>query len=209
MFDVGCPIQVTSDKGTETMEVFAAQSTLRYRAAHTTEEQISTAHQFLGSTRNIVVERTWRFVRENVVDIVRFHWEKAQMTGVLVWGEEKHRLLYLWLWLPLAKDLLQTFITKHNTFKIRNQKKKLLPSGCSRTFAYDNPERWGGSQCLVQLSTAEIDELMTLYDQSLLNAFYSTKDDDELKKQWTGIGSPVISIENVWIVFERLISIQI
>lgn len=55
---------------------------------------------------------------------------------------------------------LDKFCHYQNHHKMRKQKDKILPSGCSPNFAYSCPGRFGAENCLQPVNMQVIDELL-------------------------------------------------
>ena len=121
------------------------------------------------------------------------------------------RLLFLYLWVPLLQRSLDEWTNNYNLFKRRQDKKSMLPSGCSADWCYTYPEEQGGHIGLVPVPTEAA--------EALQNAFYPEGVDlmrtsplwfsEVIDKLVRGIepAIPVVDIHNVWDVFSSILSL--
>ncbi|RXK34852.1 hypothetical protein M231_07889, partial [Tremella mesenterica] len=105
-------------------------------------------YKLLKSTHNITIERSWRNVRENVVDQVKAALHSAYGSGLIHDGDPVHQTLVNWIVPPVVQQCLDDFAKVFNSYPVQYQKEKANPSGASRNEIYFNPTRWGGRNCL-------------------------------------------------------------
>jgi hypothetical protein len=95
----GIPLQVTSDHGTEVLDIFSDQSTLRELVQpqlNILMEDLGVLaapepHRFLPSTKNITVERGWRPLVDKFHSKFIVSTQNAILTGDYVPGNNQHR----------------------------------------------------------------------------------------------------------------------
>ncbi|EIW73067.1 hypothetical protein TREMEDRAFT_59229 [Tremella mesenterica DSM 1558] len=143
----GFPLQIASDRGSEIGEVIASQIAFRKTYSPIALEDVF-PYKLLKSTHNITIERSWRNVRENVVDQVKIALHSAYNSDMIHDGDPVHQTLLNWLVPPVVQRLLDQFLVIFNSYPVRYQKEKVNPSGASRNDIYFNPQRWGGRDCL-------------------------------------------------------------
>lgn len=71
-----------------------------------------------------------------------------------------YRLLALWIWPKVMQQELDTFCRIANSKRTRKQKDKILPSGVTPNHSYENPARWGGRECLIQVDLDVVGHLL-------------------------------------------------
>ncbi|EIW68671.1 hypothetical protein TREMEDRAFT_22270, partial [Tremella mesenterica DSM 1558] len=143
----GFPLQIASDRGSEIGEVVASQVAFRSTYSPVPADEVF-PYKLLKSTHNITIERSWRNVRENVVDQVKLALYSAYSSGLVHDGDPVHQTLINWIIPPLVQKYLDDFVKIFNSYPVWYQKEKANPSGASRNEIYFNPTRWGGRDCL-------------------------------------------------------------
>ncbi|EIW72667.1 hypothetical protein TREMEDRAFT_58836 [Tremella mesenterica DSM 1558] len=143
----GFPLQIASDRGSEIGEVIATQIAFRTTYSSISLEDVF-PYKLLKSTHNITIERSWRNVRENVVDQVKAALHSAYGSGLIHDGDPVHQTLVNWIVPPVVQQCLDDFAKVFNSYPVQYQKEKANPSGASRNEIYFNPTRWGGRNCL-------------------------------------------------------------
>ncbi|EIW72800.1 hypothetical protein TREMEDRAFT_25213, partial [Tremella mesenterica DSM 1558] len=144
----GFPLQLASDRGSEIGEVIASQIAFRRNTYSSISIEDIFPYKLLKSTRNITIERSWRNVRENVVDQVKVSLNSAYASGMIKDGDPVHQTLLNWLVPPVVQNALDEYLQIFNSYPVRYQKDKVNPSGASRNEIYFHPQRWGGKECL-------------------------------------------------------------
>jgi hypothetical protein len=65
-----------------------------------------------------------------------------------------------WIWFPLIQQELDTFVEGQNSHCICKQNDVVLPSNGRPDEFYNNPQLYGGDQCLIPVDPLEVDELL-------------------------------------------------
>ncbi|RXK34913.1 hypothetical protein M231_07818 [Tremella mesenterica] len=86
----GFPLQIASDRGSEIGEVIASQIAFRKTYSPIALEDVF-PYKLLKSTHNITIERSWRNVRENVVDQVKIALHSAYNSDMIHDGDPVHQ----------------------------------------------------------------------------------------------------------------------
>lgn len=120
-------------------------------------------------------------------------------------------LLALWLWPKLMQQELNSFCRIANSKRTRKQKDKILPSGVTPDFSYENPIHWGGRDCLIDVDMVVVEFLLEnlrpkyeeLTDWGVPPEF-ACKAEEALRRipPWT---IDRVTITNVWIIFGFLV----
>ncbi|RXK34844.1 hypothetical protein M231_07906 [Tremella mesenterica] len=86
----GFPLQIASDRGSEIGEIIATQIAFRNSYSTVGLDEVF-PYKLLKSTRKITIERSWRNVRENVVDQVKAALNSAYESGTVHDGDLVHQ----------------------------------------------------------------------------------------------------------------------
>ncbi|EIW69241.1 hypothetical protein TREMEDRAFT_16842, partial [Tremella mesenterica DSM 1558] len=151
----GFPLQIASDRGSEIGEIIATQIAFRNSYSTVGLDEVF-PYKLLKSTRKITIERSWRNVRENVVDQVKAALNSAYESGTVHDGDLVHQSLLNWLVPSVVQQALDDFMRTFNSYPVRYQKEKVNPSGASRNEIYFNPQRWGRRECLQPFPDIEL-----------------------------------------------------
>ena len=111
-----------------------------------------------------------------------------------------------WIWFPLIQRELDTFVERQNSHRIRKQNDVALPSGGRPDEFYNNPQLYGGDQCLIPVDRHEVDELLADSEDGELKLRYVDEDFEPLAEAaYEAIGRPEISLTTGWTVFRGMV----
>jgi hypothetical protein len=153
----GIPLTIITDRGTETVDIYAIQTALRQTFSDIPLASYP-AHIYTTSTHNIVIERTWwQWLK------TKGHWLKAKLSTEqsIMFNREHplHMALFELIFFPLVRAEMDQWILDHNTHRVRKQKHKVLPSGGQRNQFLDEPETWGEINSLIPIPLEYIQPL--------------------------------------------------
>ncbi|KAI0071960.1 hypothetical protein K474DRAFT_1651749 [Panus rudis PR-1116 ss-1] len=217
---VGIPVQITSDHGSETGEVFAYQKALRYvckinddsrsaRFAPELDERIVPSYRYTSSIRNITIERNWRpFFYEWAVNILHFY-NEGRFECFISSSCNPIGQIANWIWFPLIQRELDSWCERQNNHYVRTQKDKILPSGGTPEQFYRYPEDYGGTPCLIPIPEDVINEVLAEAEAEAANLLeYMDQEYQGLgQKAYVKLGEPAITLHTAWSVFEAMIKI--
>ncbi|KAG7535973.1 hypothetical protein FFLO_03571 [Filobasidium floriforme] len=215
----GIPLQVTSDHGTEVLDIFSDQSTLRELAQpqlNILMEDLGVLaapepHRFLPSTKNITVERGWRPLVDKFHSKFIVSTQNAILTGDYVPGNNQHRIIYLYLFAPLVQKELEDYVHLTNCSIIRKQPHTNLPSGKSPNTIY----HCEGTNCLLPLDEVGMNQVRTWMDEITISHPRLLSFIEEDEEQWASqlfehcaflditLGFTV-NLSNAWMVFRSM-----
>jgi len=114
------------------------------------------------------------------------------------------------LWPPLIQRELDSFTTSANNQCVRKQKDKILPSGVSLNTAFIFPEKFNGINCIQPVDIAVVDGILREFEEGQ-KAISDWGVPDEfaihVKEAHELVGSPKVTVQNVWLVFSAICSI--
>ncbi|EPQ49861.1 hypothetical protein GLOTRDRAFT_51480 [Gloeophyllum trabeum ATCC 11539] len=204
----GIPIQVTSDKGTETGRLAAIQTMLRQTFQPHLDSQILPPHVFVKSTYNITRERAWRPLWEKEMANVLESWRLGKDDSGYHPEDPIHHGIALWLWAKIVQVRLDRVRYEQNTHHIRKQRKVRLPTGGKPQDFYDHPEDYGGRKQLIQIPDMSlVDRLLAEYTPEKLFQFGSDETVALAEQLFEAIGCPALSASQGWAVFKAMISV--
>ncbi|KII90163.1 hypothetical protein PLICRDRAFT_53263 [Plicaturopsis crispa FD-325 SS-3] len=202
----GIPIQLLTDKGSETGQVAALQTTLRLRYRPALDVDELPAHRFVKSVYNIVRERAWRPLFHTELQNILVAWKEGQLGAGYHPLDERHQDFAVWIWSQIVQLRLDLFVRERNAHKIRKQKNTYLPSGGSANDFYDFPGRWGGTDMLIPVDETEIDLLLAQHLPPRLFQFASEEGHALAELTFQKIGRPPLTVLTGWNVFRTMIS---
>lgn len=85
----------------------------------------------------------------------------------------------------------------------------MLPSNHVPSDAVEHPEAYGGINCLVSVPLETVDELRAFLTEEVgpqeqYSRFFSSDFDTLAKEVYVSLGSPQISLSNIWDLFVRM-----
>lgn len=94
---------------------------------------------------------------------------------------------------------------RQNAHTIRKQSDRALPSGGRPDHFYNNPERYGGDNCLINVDLNEIDDLLADSEDGVSKLRYVDAEIEPLiKEAYLDVGSPNITLATAWAVFKQI-----
>ncbi|KAH9838971.1 uncharacterized protein C8Q71DRAFT_746953 [Rhodofomes roseus] len=204
----GVPVQVTSDHGSETGDIFAHQTALRQKYAPELDSDVIPAYRYTSSPRNITVERQWRPLFQKWGVNVLAVYNAGRYSADFDAGNYMHGQLANWIWFPLMQRELDAWCNRENGQYIRHQPDKLLPSGAKRLDFYRTPAKWGGKPCLVPVPQAELERLLSKAEKEAEKDMeYVDEEYEALAEEvHAAIGKPEITLDTAWIVFRQMVA---
>ena len=115
----------------------------------------------------------------------------------------------MWLWPPLIQRELDRYRVESNNHKQRKQKNKVLPSNISPELAYLMFEEYGGVWCLLPVDIRVVEEIMRDMKPEFDRLTSWGVSDTVSTRASAGVeqlGITVITLDNVWFVFEALLA---
>ena len=111
-----------------------------------------------------------------------------------------------WLWSRFLQLLFNEWKEFHNGKKIRTQHEKVGPSGKSRAYSFLVPSSWGGQNLLQPIE--DMDTVRKMKEElggDALIAFNSDEYKACAEAVYVGLGSPRLTLETVWDVFQSML----
>ncbi|KAH9917389.1 uncharacterized protein BXZ73DRAFT_80838 [Epithele typhae] len=145
--------------------------------------------QQLPSTRNIPIENMWsRWLKadgDNVKTVIL----QGRGNGLFLHGHPVHTNLFQWLWSKVVQKVMNEFREGWNRHRIRKQKGKLGPSGCTPNDVIATPTKYG-----LEDHRSRHDALRFVDDEFDVAAW----------EVYSEIGEPPLTVLNGWEVFGRM-----
>ncbi|KAF8513200.1 hypothetical protein JB92DRAFT_3083220 [Gautieria morchelliformis] len=179
------PLKITVDKGSETGEMFAMQSSLRRNYAPGISENEHPPMVFLKSIHNTTIEGIW-------------HWLHAN---------HEASSLFNWLWPPICQAILNDFVAYWNSHRIQTQHNKLMPSGATPRDVITSPQAYGGEHCSILVPQDAIDALcknIPINREEALN-FCDEHFSNTTDGVWNDLNSPPCTVSNGWEIFTKML----
>ncbi|KAH8796254.1 hypothetical protein DL96DRAFT_1721903 [Flagelloscypha sp. PMI_526] len=203
------PVQFTADKGTETGLLHAIQANLRQLFASNIDMILHPPMRNLSSTQNTPIEGCWLWLRQKKGHSQKRFIREGYERGVFNSDKVTHCHLFHWIFPPLVQHDLNDFQEEWRMHKIRTQGEKLMPSGHRPGDAMENPGQYGGCDCRIPVSQDVIDELRLFVSEIMgpreqFLSWFPAAFDDMAKDVYEHIGSPPITWENSWSIFEKM-----
>jgi hypothetical protein len=114
-------------------------------------------------------------------------------------------LLCQWLWSTLLQQELDLFMEFRNGVRMRKDKNKPGPSGCSRNEAFSLYHKWGGRDCLLPVDLNVIREMKELMGGDELLSFVPVAFANHVKAVYSTLNVEKLSMTNVWDIFNHLL----
>ncbi|KAI7951433.1 hypothetical protein MJO28_007117 [Puccinia striiformis f. sp. tritici] len=226
----GIPLNVTTDKGTETgdMAAYQIQFTQRYNP-HPSDEAKTHMH-FTKSVHNQKIESLWsRMMKEHnrsIIDLILKQIESGDYNPddeiqkqVKSWAltfPGKHatnlclnRLLFLFLWIPVVQRSVDRWVSVYNTSRKRKDKFTTLPTQCSPNFSYSTPEHFETSNKIIKVPQENVNWILE-HDYPARNVMFTHTPDwfHQLASrvmQEMGFVFEKISLGGLWLVFDSML----
>ncbi|KAJ7837937.1 hypothetical protein B0H13DRAFT_2239812 [Mycena leptocephala] len=171
------PMQLNTDKGSETARQYAIQTAIR--------------------VHNIIIEAFWRWLKEKWGVNMREHILRGKNERIYVPEVAFHQGLVNWIFPPLIQSQLKFFRMYWNQYTIRTQSEKDMPSGHAPADALKHPALFGGK---IQVPKEAIQEFRDALTEEVgpRESFLSwvSPEFDQLAKE--------ITLENAWDVFRDI-----
>ncbi|KAJ7195476.1 hypothetical protein GGX14DRAFT_403946 [Mycena pura] len=152
------PIQLNTDKGSETGWQYAIQTAIRDSFARNIDPNIYPAAIFLKSVHNTIIEAFWRWLHEKWGLNMREHILRGKSEHIYVAEVPFHRDLFNWIFPPLLQAQLDDFRIYWNQHTICSQPEKDMPSGHVPADALEHPGLFGGIDCGIRVPKNAIQE---------------------------------------------------
>ncbi|KAJ3542600.1 hypothetical protein NMY22_g3454 [Coprinellus aureogranulatus] len=170
----GVPVQMTTDKGPEVGWQYALQDALRSEYAPDLDPDTYPSFVMLKSVHNTVSED-----------------------------------LFYWVFIPVCQAELDEFKEYWNNHEIRYQDEKNMPSAHVPQDALDHPEAWGAENLLIEVEPHSIAELRAYLTEQVGPreehlSWYSEDFANAAAEAYEDIGSPEITLESAWDVFQLM-----
>ncbi|EFI28278.1 hypothetical protein CC1G_14303 [Coprinopsis cinerea okayama7 len=206
----GLPLQLSMDCGSETTQTFGLANALREIFVPEIPVDELPAVRYMRSVHNISIERAWLRLRLDWGNNAHSVYTKGLEENVFNTTDAFQVALVRWLWSRMLQRTLDEFCTFRNGAKMRKDKDKAGPSGCSRDEAFIFYEEWGGQNLLQPLEDDQLEVVRDLQramgGEDLLKFV-----EDELAAQFEdalanqlGLTIADVSTANVWDVFRAL-----
>ncbi|KAF8164040.1 hypothetical protein K438DRAFT_1775735 [Mycena galopus ATCC 62051] len=212
----GVPLQITTDCGSDDNAPWNCQRYLCHSPTHCSDmfqPELAAAgvqaHTYLHSVHNISVERSWLRLQLDFGDNAVLNFNKGKEDGVYDSNDDDHRQLCYWLWPRVLQQDLDKWAALCNGIPIRKQAGKAGPSGIkamSRNEAFALHD-WGGVNCLQTVDVGVIRQMKEDIGGEELIQFTSPEFSAHAQEAFESLGSPVLTQTNIWLVFERMLSL--
>ncbi|KAG1876215.1 hypothetical protein F4604DRAFT_1581135 [Suillus subluteus] len=199
----GIPIQMTTDCGSETMEIYGFANALReYFSPHLSLNELP-AHKFLKSVHNTTIERGWLHLRLQWGDNVKVFWEAGR--GMYNEMDPRHYDLVQWLWPKLVQQELNQLRENFNNHRVCKDSAKKLPSGVSPNVAFALHAKYQAENCLQVVDCEVVKQLMENIGGEDLIHFVSVEYENHAETVFAHLGFKELSFHNVWNIFSAML----
>ncbi|KAJ7767045.1 hypothetical protein DFH07DRAFT_737051 [Mycena maculata] len=203
------PLQLTTDKGSETGWQYAIQTAIRDTFAPEIDPEVYPSAAFLKSVHNTVIEAFWRWLREKWGINMREHILRGKNERIYVSEVPFHRDLFNWIFPPLIQSQLDEFRVYWNQHVIRAQPDKEMPSGHAPADALEHPGLFGGLDCGIRVPKEALQELREALTEEVgpresLLAWVSPEFDQMARTVFQTLNISKITIEDSWDVFSEM-----
>ncbi|KAF8584361.1 hypothetical protein K439DRAFT_1653235 [Ramaria rubella] len=183
------PLRITVDKGSETAEMFAMQTSLRHNYAPNVSEELCPPFVALKSVNNTTIEGIWHWLCKtaecNFIDEVC----RGHNKGIFNPNNNLHISLFNWIWPPICQSVLDEFTTYWNNHRVRSQKNKLMPSGATPWDIFTSPQAYGVPQDAINALRADL-----LHSRQ-----------EALQFVWNHLRSPPCTVSSGWDIFTKML----
>ncbi|KNF01965.1 hypothetical protein PSTG_04789 [Puccinia striiformis f. sp. tritici PST-78] len=205
----GTPHKVTTDFGTETVQMGAYQMWLSSRYAGITIEEAETQMHFTKSTLNQKIEGLWSQMMKqhnwSVIAIIKeeIHWGGYQA------ADQVQKLLFLSLWIPIFQSSVDMCIDAYNLTRRRRDHLTSLPTACTADFCYSTPKSFATTGQLVPVPANKLNLMIVKDFPDCVEMFQHTPVwFDQLRHRILkriGIKLTDITVGTVWTVFHQML----
>ncbi|KAK7016477.1 hypothetical protein R3P38DRAFT_2541840 [Favolaschia claudopus] len=213
--ETGCiPIQLTTDKGSEIGWQYAFQSTLRqvvFTYAPNIDPADYAVYMVLKSVHNTVIEGFWRWLRAKMGLNLKELITRGKRERIFDSNVPFHVPLFYWIFVPVIQQQLDEFRIWWNNHRVRLQHEKDMPSGHIPAHAFEHPTHFAGLDCRIRVPQAAVDELREYLTEDVGSREshlrwpgLTVEVEQAIKTACEDVGSPEISVESAWNVFQNL-----
>ncbi|KAK7690805.1 hypothetical protein QCA50_005905 [Cerrena zonata] len=203
----GMSVQMTTDCGSETTEIFGLANALREAfSPHLIDpggSNVLPAHRFMKSVHNITIERGWLRLRLQWGDNVKVFWEAG--SGVYDATNHHQYELVQWLWSKLIQQELDHLRSTFNDHKVRRNKEKLGPSGVSPNIATALYAKYGGEWGLQPVDVNVVRQLKEELGGEDLVRFVPAEYATHAQTIYDSLGIESLEFNNVWNIFTLML----
>jgi len=125
----GFPKKIRSDKGEETN--LLAECQIAFRRDQKPDLPFHKAYIYGTSTANQRIESWWNLLATGQTEQWRKHFENLEQDGFFDSSDDYDQIAIRFIYMPIIRDHVYTFVQVHNTHPIRRQKSRAeyLPTG--------------------------------------------------------------------------------
>ncbi|KAG8893578.1 hypothetical protein FRB99_001859, partial [Tulasnella sp. 403] len=156
---------------------------------------------FVKSTRNIVIECSWRPLVKKLIRNVQNWWADGRLEAGFIDGDRTHKWLADWLWVPLIQKEVNNYVDQFNDHVVRKQMEKVGPSNCSPNYAFDHPGEYGGVNNYIPLDVNVIDSLREGHAGERAVRFFPPWAEQIAAGLFQSAGLPQVTVDNAWTTF--------
>ncbi|KZT50872.1 hypothetical protein CALCODRAFT_423369, partial [Calocera cornea HHB12733] len=201
----GIPIRVTLDQGTEGGLLGKLQTQLRIAFAPNLDPVEIPAFSSIKSVYNITIERSWRYLYENVLESFLEAWAIGVRSGIYHEAVPIEYSVSRWLWARLVQQELDKYVSERNACRIRRQRRVHLPTGDSPDEFWFHPEEWDMEDCLIAVPPEYTDQLIAEFSPQGLFQFVSDEMELACAELYVAVGSPKMSLLNIWEIYTLML----
>ncbi|PLW28396.1 hypothetical protein PCASD_19591 [Puccinia coronata f. sp. avenae] len=205
----GIPLKVTSDYGTETVEMAVHQMSLSHIYAGISKEEAEKRMHFTKSTHNQKIEALWSQMMKQHNRSIKHNIMTEIENGTYDPDDHTQKLLFQFLWIPVFQASVDIWVNGYNHYQKRYDKLTTLPTGVTPEFAYTTPEYFHTTNQLVPIPSADTDALLQQKYPDSQNMFAHTPTDfHELATSvmaHLGLDFSNIDLGNVWEAFRLML----
>ncbi|KII92854.1 hypothetical protein PLICRDRAFT_104049 [Plicaturopsis crispa FD-325 SS-3] len=209
--ETGCvPIQMTTDKGSETGWQYAFQTALREIFAPEIDPDVYPPWVFLKSVHNTVIEGFWRcWMRKVMGRNLKAYILRGKTDHIFDSNVPWHRDLFNWIFPSIIQAELDEFRTWWNQHRVRYQQDKNMPSGHVPIDVLEHPKSQGGLDCRVRVPAEAIAELREQLVEEVgprdSHLAWVTAEFAALAGEaYNSVGRPALNLDSAWDVFSAM-----
>ncbi|KAI7945097.1 hypothetical protein MJO28_010792 [Puccinia striiformis f. sp. tritici] len=205
----GIPFKVTTDYGTETIDMSALQMMLSYTHGGISMEQATERMHFTKSTHNQKIESLWSQLMKQHNQAVIHNIMNEIEAGHYNQRDDLQKHLFLFLWLPVLQASLDRWVQLKNETRKRKDRRIELPTGCTSDFSYGTPEAFGTTDQLIQVPVSAIENLLQEHYPDRPEMFTQTPpwfhDAAMLIMSGLGLRFSNLTLGTVWLAFHEML----
>ncbi|KAJ7100702.1 hypothetical protein B0H15DRAFT_876835 [Mycena belliarum] len=200
------PLQITVDKGSETGEMYAAQTALRKIFTPDLDPLQWPSFVAIKSVNNIPIENLWKWLLKTIGRSLREIIEDGKTNGLFNPANQIHIHLFHWLWSKIVQLKLDEFKLYWNYHTPRKNPKKAMISGIPPIELYRNPETYGLKRLSTPVDQATIDALRDNLEYDREEAFRWVPDDFDIAatQAYETINRPKLDPRRGWAIFANM-----